>query len=119
MKKRFDPQQRKYIVDDAVSKMKFVQDAKSAMNDPVAQMMDKLANLLVDCRVQVKPILQAGGGFDEPALKDFVSKFIFEELHRCFSKEEQHAILTILISQDVMTDIKSNPAGNDKPDLLS
>lgn len=117
--RRWDPEQRKYLVENAVNQMKFVQDAKSAMSDPVAQMMDRLSHLLVDARVHIKPVLQAGGGFDEPALKELIGKFVFEELHRVFSKEEQHAILTILLSDDILADVRNNPHGGDKPDLLS
>lgn len=116
---QWDPEQRKRVVADAVNKMKFVQDAKSAANDPVNELMERLANLLVDVRVHVKPVLQAGGGFDEPALKELVSRFIFETLYKKFNKEEIHVLLTILISQETMNDIKANPFGNDNPDLLS
>ena len=114
-----DQERKKRIVNDAISKMKFVKDAKSAANDPFNQLLDKLSHVLVDARVAVNPILKAGGGFDEPALKQIVFTTVRDNLYKKFDNDELLVLLTIMVSDNVMEDIKSNPWGNDKPDLLS
>lgn len=119
MTKQWDPQQRKYIVSEAIKNMKFVKDAKSAAHDPVNALMDKMAHTLADVRVHLRPILQAGGGFDEPALKQMIFTFLQEDLHRKYDEQEILTLLVILVSDEVLADVKSNPSGNDKPDLLS
>ena len=113
------PEERKRIVADSISKMKFVKDAKSAANDPFNQLLDRLSHVLVNARVAVKPILKAGGGFDEAALKQIVYTCVRDDVWKKFDKEEMHVLLTIMICDNVMEDIRSNPRGNDKPDLLS
>lgn len=114
-----DQEKKKRIVNAAISNMKFVKDAKSAANDPFNQLLEKLSHVLVDARVAVTPILKAGGGFDEPALKQIVYTCVRDSLHKKFDSEEMHVLLTIMICDNVMEDIRSNPRGNDKPDLLS
>lgn len=118
MTKKWDPDQRKYIVSEAIKNMKFVRDAKSSMNDPINALFDKLAHTLANVRAHVKPILKAGGGFDEPALKQMIFTFIRDELHTKYDKEEILTLLCITLSDATLDDVRSNPSGNDKPDLL-
>lgn len=114
------PENRKRFVTDAVSQMKFVKDAKSRANDAFMQLLDKLAHILTDVKAHITPILKAGGGFDEPALKQMVFTFLQEEIHKKLNKDEREVLLVILLSDSTMDDIRTNPGGSDKgPDLLS
>jgi hypothetical protein len=117
-RKRFNPEQHWKQVNDAVSKMKHVKELKGKMNDPMLRLMDALANMIVDVNLAVRPILKAGGGFDEAALKQTVFETCLDKV-TVFSKDELQILICITVADAVMSDIQGNPSGNDKPDLLS
>lgn len=116
--RRFDPQQRKYIVQEALGKMKFVQDAKSKLNDPMEKLMHSVADIITDVHRHVRPIVKAGGAFDTAALKQIIFTTTQESIYK-LSKDELEILVIIQIADCVFDDIMRAPGGGDKPDLLS
>ena len=117
-KHRFNPEEHWKQVNNAVSNMKFVKEEEKRRHDPINKLMHDLAEVITDVHALVRPTLKAGGGFDEPALKELVFKSCLDKVVR-FSKDELQILICIVIADAVMDDIKSSPSGGDNPDLLA
>lgn len=87
-------------------------------DNPMTRLLARVESTLDEIHRNINPILKAGGGHDELALHATVFALVQQGL-ASFSKDEMHQILSILVSDRVMTSVKANPRGNDKPDLLS
>lgn len=117
--RRFDPDRHRRIVNDAIHQMKFVKDTKSSQHSPIDKLMHDVADVLATVHAAVRPILKAGGGFDEPAIKQIIWTHTNELLRR-FSRDELEVLVCVTLCDAIMDDISANPTGSDKgPDLLS
>jgi hypothetical protein len=110
-----ESERHKRFVTDGISKLPW--NKKTALS-PIDILQQKMQDTATRVYQHVKPILQAGGGFDKDALGQTLFKLYWDELSK-YSKEEQLALCVNFCVDQAMTAIDANPSGSDKPDLLS
>lgn len=109
------PEGRKRFVSDAIKNSKFASQHNT--NIEFEEMFMQLNVCINDVQNIIKPILKAGGGFDEAALKPMIYKNLMERMDG-FTKDELVAICTSVFADRLLEDVRANPRGNDNPDLL-
>lgn len=110
-----DQHEHKKIVSAALGKFKFNQQREV---NPFILLIERAKRTTMNVLYQVRPILQAGGGFDKPALSETLTKFYLEEF-RNYSKEELENLITMMHVEEAMGIIERDPHGKGTPDLMS
>lgn len=109
------PEERKRIVSAGLKKFSFTQPKKKSETD---LLVEKAMSVTTALREHIKPILQAGGAKDKPALQELITRLYLDAFVH-FSKDELENLCTMLHVQIMMETIDNDPFGTGTPDALS
>ena len=108
-------EERNRFVAAAAGKFSFNQKHKL---DPTEALLQRAMDITTEIRNFMRPILQAGGWKDEPALRTTIATMYVEAFSH-LTKEELENLCTILHLEIMLEDIKSARWGSDQPDLIA
>lgn len=112
-------QKRRNFTNAALNKMKG--KLLSASTSHVDEFFAKLENSIAEVKALARPIQQAGGAVkpsDEQNLRYHVFGWTLERL-KSFSKDELEIFATTVLADGIINDIRNDPWGTGKPDILS
>jgi len=108
-------EERQRIVKAGLSKFSFNKPQKRSPDD---DLIDRAMSITTALREHIRPILQAGGGKDKPALRALITTCYLEAFSK-LHKDDLIRLCALLHMEAMIESIETDIYGSGKPDALS